>query len=67
MLVLAMGGVIVSTAHSAEEASERIELFTYHTHELFTTGDREGLSYDLADFLSSRSNGAYTFEVVPNS
>jgi hypothetical protein len=67
MLVIAMGGGIVASANSSAEASERIELFTYHTHEPFITGDREGLSYDLADFLSSRSNGAYTFEVVPTS
>jgi polar amino acid transport system substrate-binding protein len=67
MLVVALGGLIAVTSSSTAESAEQIELLTYHTHEPFITGDRQGLSYDLATFLSDHSDGAYRFEVIPAS
>ncbi len=67
MFLVAMGGFMATEASSGAEAAERIELLTYHTHEPFITGDQEGLTYDLAEFLSDHSGGAYDFEVVPTS
>lgn len=38
---------------------------TYHTHTPFITDSGEGLTYDLADFLTEKSSGQYRFQVIP--
>lgn len=55
----------VSLPSSAEP--QNVNLYTYHTHPPFITGNDEGLSYDLAAFLSQKLNGTFSFKVVPAS
>ena len=62
-LFIALVGL--SRAQAAEP--QAVNLYTYHTHQPFITGNGEGMTYDLAAFLSQRSNGAYNFKVVPSS
>ena len=47
--------------------SERISIYTYHTHPPFITETRQGLSYDLSEYLSKRSGNRFLFTVVPMS
>lgn len=46
---------------------EQVTLYTYHQAPPFITGNDVGLTYDLANYLSQNSNGAYLFsvEVLP--
>lgn len=48
-------------------AAETIGVLTYHTHPPFITGQKQGLTYDLADFLTRQSSGRFVFEVTPMS
>ena len=48
-------------------AAETIGVLTYHTHPPFITGQKQGLTYDLADFLTSKSSGRFVFKVTPMS
>lgn len=47
--------------------AENIAVYTYHTHPPFITGTGQGLSYDLAEYLSEKSQGRYKFTVKPMS
>lgn len=53
---------LVPAALKATEV-EKIAILTYHTHPPFITGARQGLTYDLAIYLSERSGGRYRFEI----
>lgn len=43
--------------------AETIKVYTYHSHPPFVLAKGKGLTYDLADFLSERSGGRFSFEV----
>jgi len=45
--------------------SRIISIYTYHTHAPFIVAEGEGLSYDLATYLSEKSSGKYRFRVLP--
>lgn len=47
--------------------TEKIPIYTYHTHAPFIIAAEKGLSYDLAEYLNAYSNGIYFFEVIPMS
>lgn len=55
----------------AEEETQgtsiEIPVFTYHTHPPFIIESGQGLSYDLAKYLSRKSGGRYNFLVKPMS
>jgi polar amino acid transport system substrate-binding protein len=53
----------VSTAGTLKE----IPIYTYHTHPPFIIDTDKGLSYDLADYLSAKSEGRFKFVVKPMS
>jgi polar amino acid transport system substrate-binding protein len=38
-------------------------VLTYHTHPPFVVGPQQGLTYDLAAYLTAHANGRYVFEV----
>lgn len=44
-------------------SQEPIKLLTYHVHPPFVNGPQEGLTYSLAQFLTQRSEGRFSFEV----
>ncbi|MBL4615722.1 MAG: transporter substrate-binding domain-containing protein [Magnetovibrio sp.] len=46
---------------------EVIELITYHTHPPFMTQAGAGLTYDLAQYLNTKSSGKFVFKVRPMS
>ena len=48
-------------------AAETVRIYTYHTHPPFIIGQNQGLTYDLADFLTSKSSGRFVFVVTPMS
>lgn len=50
-----------------ESVAEEIPVYTYHTHPPFITGEKKGLSYDLARYLTEKSNGDYSFSLMPMS
>lgn len=64
-----LGSTVVAMllAGGAVSAGERIALYTYHLHVPFITAQGEGLTYDLARYLTEQSDGAFTFEVMPIS
>lgn len=41
-----------------------VEVYTYHTHAPFIIDDEHGLTYDLAGYLTEKSNGVYDFTVL---
>lgn len=45
----------------------KIPIYTYHTHAPFIIAAGKGLSYDLAEYLNTDSEGIYYFEVIPMS
>lgn len=63
-VLLACLMIFSTTASSAEET---VGIFTYHTHPPFITGQNQGLTYDLAEFLTSKSSGRFVFVVTPMS
>jgi len=48
---------------SAVIGAESITLYTYHKTPPFITGANNGLTYDLAKYLTEKSGGAYQFDV----
>jgi polar amino acid transport system substrate-binding protein len=46
---------------------QTVNLYTYHTHPPFMTGNGEGMTFDLATFLNQRSDGKFDFKVVQSS
>ena len=44
-------------------ATEIVPVLTYHSHPPFQTGAREGLTWELASYLTSAAGGRYRFEV----
>ncbi len=69
-LALSFVGVLslVLAGHNLVLAeSERIGIYTYHTHPPFITETGKGLSYDLAEYLSKRSGNSFRFSVEPLS
>lgn len=59
--------LLLSIPGMARAAAKQIGLYTYHTHAPFIIDQKTGLSYDLAAYLSQKSNGRYVFKVVPMS
>ncbi len=59
--------VLLTTYLSLFAESEKIPLFSYHTHIPFYTGEGYGLSYDLARYLTVASHGKYQFNLIPMS
>lgn len=57
--------VVISPALAAEP--ETVAIYTYHTHPPFLTGERQGLTYELADHLTKLAKGQYSFHVQPLS
>lgn len=49
------------------KAAEKITILTYHTHPPFVVGNKAGLSYDLAKYLTKRSAGRYIFAIRETS
>lgn len=49
------------------DSPQGIPLYTYHTHPPFIIETGRGLSYDLAAYLSGKSNGYFRFFVKPMS
>ncbi|MGE3537409.1 MAG: substrate-binding periplasmic protein [Candidatus Tectimicrobiota bacterium] len=58
LLYLACGTAICNAT-----ATEKVLLLTYHTHPPFVTGVKQGLTYDLAAYLTERAGHRYRFEV----
>ncbi len=56
--------LIFSTVNSLAAAPERVAMYTYHTHPPFITGKQEGLTLDLAKYLTEKSDGRFVFQVV---
>lgn len=48
-------------------AIEPVIIFTYHIHPPFIVSPGNGLTFDLADYLTEKSHGRYQFEVAPMS
>ncbi len=48
-------------------STTEVPLFTYHTHAPFIVASHQGLTYDLAEYLSKKSHGRYQFVVKPMS
>ncbi len=42
---------------------QEIKIYTYHTHAPFIIGDSIGLTYDLAEYLTAKSDNRYIFTV----
>ncbi|MDX2315182.1 MAG: hypothetical protein QNL90_14035 [Gammaproteobacteria bacterium] len=42
-------------------------MYTYHAHPPFITGKNQGLTYDLADYLTGKSSERFVFVVMPMS
>ena len=53
----------LSTVSAEEKTPILIPMYTYHTHAPFILQEKEGLSYDLADYLTKKSSGQYEFVV----
>jgi len=52
---------------ASAKAAKTIAMYTYHTHPPFITGKNQGLTYDLADYLTSKSSERFVFVVMPMS
>lgn len=63
--VLLLAFIVTAPLRAAEP--QIVTLYTYHTHPPFITGTGEGLTFDLAAFLTDRSNGKFIFNVVLSS
>lgn len=61
--VSAFFAVVLILAAGAAAAETSVGIFTYHTHPPFVTGKGQGLTYDLARYLSDKSDGRYAFKV----
>ena len=61
--IFALFTLLFVMAGSAAAAETRVGVFTYHTHPPFVTGQQQGLTYDLARYLSDKSDGRYVFKV----
>lgn len=59
--------LILINASSLWAQTIKIPIFTYHTHAPFIIAAEEGLSYELAEYLNTHSQGLYFFEVIPMS
>lgn len=57
----ALAGAVVLSMASAFAAD--LTLYTYHSEPPFVTGDGKGLTYELADYLTKKSNGALSVKV----
>ncbi len=57
-------GALLLTSWAAAVPAEKINIYTYHNHPPFITGDRAGMTYDLAHKLNQAGAGRYRFEVV---
>lgn len=58
--------MLFTTVLQASEP-EIVAVYTYHTHPPFITSEDEGLSYDLAEYLTQKSHGQFKFVVMPMS
>lgn len=50
-------------------AKEEFTVYTYHNHAPFITDKKQGMSYELIDFLNKNSNGDFSFKlkIVPRN
>jgi len=62
-LVLYSLCLLVGLVGGREAMAETINVLTYHSHPPFVLGKGKGLTFDLANFLSERSDGRYFFKV----
>lgn len=56
--------IISSISHPSIAAPEIVIIYTYHTHPPFITGENEGLTFDLAQYFSDKSDQRFDFRVV---
>ncbi len=56
--------LVFLTSNLLAAAPEQVAVYTYHTHPPFVTGKHEGLTFDLAKYLSEKSGGRFRFRVV---
>ncbi|MFD2205542.1 hypothetical protein [Kiloniella antarctica] len=64
-VMINLGLVIISAifTNALAQVTEIIPLITYHSHVPFVTSTNHGLTYDLATYLTEKSNGRYKFQV----
>jgi len=62
--LLLLVGLVLLAPNPLAAAPERVAVYTYHTHPPFITGEQEGLTFDLAKYLSEKSGGRFDFQVV---
>ena len=53
----------VLLSNASAQIAETIPLITYHSHVPFVTGTNQGLTFDLAAYLTEKSDGQYRFQV----
>lgn len=63
MLRRAVLAVAMMVAGAGQALAEDVSLITYHGFAPYVAEEKAGLTYDLADYLSRKSGGAYTFTV----
>jgi ABC-type amino acid transport substrate-binding protein len=62
--LLLLVALILSASNPLAATPERVAVYTYHTHPPFITGEQEGLTFDLAKYLSEKSAGRFDFQAV---
>jgi hypothetical protein len=60
---------IVAVIQPGSAVSETIDIYTYHNHPPFVTGQARGLSYDLLNMLNEKAGDSYNFalHIIPRA